>query len=296
MSYFISFKLDKKNIRLKKIVSISIIFSMVLLIISIMQPKWGRGKESIKVNNYNIAIVLDLSNSMNAEDIKPSRLQRTKLEIERFINEKDNIIVSLIGFAGSSFIASPLTQDFETYSIILNSLTSKSVTLQGTSIATALMTAIKSFPDTYSLPRSIIVITDGEDHTGGFGDVIKELKDSNISLYAVTIGDESGGYIPDHDNNSYKKDTMGNVVLSKRNDKILDSLTKETKGKLYVSKDALIPFDTILKEIEDNGYVSLTKDVMSYKTRFQIFLLPATILLLIVATLMSLVTKTKSKQ
>jgi len=288
-SYFNLIKLNKDNLKQKNIIAILIIFSMTLLIVSIMQPKWGREKESIKIDSYNISIVLDLSESMNAEDVSPSRLEKTKLEIEKFVKEKNNITVSLVGFAGSSFIASPLTQDIQTFSIILNSLNTESVTLQGTSIATALMTSIKSFPDTYSLPRSIIIITDGEDHAGDFDDVVKQLKDSEISLYAVAIGNERGEYIPD------KKDNMGNNILSKRTDDILSLLVNETRGEFYVSEDGNIPFNDIFNEIENNGSISVSKNVMSHKNRFQIFLMPAVILLLIVATLMALVPKNRSK-
>ena len=289
-SYFNSIKLNKNARRQKNIIAVMIMLSMTLLIIAIMQPKWGREKETIKINSYNISIVIDLSESMNAKDISPSRLEKTKLEINKFVKENNNITVSLVGFAGSSFIASPLTQDTETFSIILNALNTDSVTLQGTSIATALMTSIKSFPETHSLPRSIIIITDGEDHTGDFDNVVKQLKNSDISLYAVAIGNEAGEYIPD------KKDDMGNNILSKRTDNILSSLVNETRGKFYVSENGNIPFNEIYREIEKNGNVSSIKNTMSYKNRFQFFLLPVVILLLIVAILMALVGKDKSEQ
>ena len=143
-----NFKKDKNYKRISNLRISSIIFLILaigFLIFALMQPKWGIIEKKIKTESYMITILLDLSKSMDANDIYPSRLGRAKLEIEDFIKSVDNLSVALVGFAGTSFIATPFTQDMETFTHILDNLSPKSVALQGTRIADALQTAKNTF-------------------------------------------------------------------------------------------------------------------------------------------------------
>ncbi len=194
----LNFQNDKNYKRISNLRMFSIIFMIIAvssLIFALMQPKWGIIEQKIKTDNYMVTIVLDLSRSMDADDVWPSRLERAKLEIEKFVKNTDNLSVSLVGFAGTSFIASPFTQDMETFSYILDNLNTKSVTLQGTRIADALITAKNTFNVNALSKKSIILITDGEDHGGYFDNVLKDLNDMNINVYTIGMGSTQGASI-----------------------------------------------------------------------------------------------------
>ncbi len=271
--YFSSFNINEnyKSTEKKRVMLLYFyILSITFVVIALMQPQWGVSEESVKVDNYNIAIALDLSESMNAQDIKPSRLEKSKLEIKHFLKNNKNISIALVGFAASSFIASPLTQDVDTLSIILDNMTTKSITQQGTRIADAINTAINTFPENYIQPRSIIVITDGEDHQKEYSSIIADLKEKNINIYGVSIGSTDGSFIPI--GNSYKKDQYGENVLSKRNDNALNFIKDELEGKTYKSDNANIPFDEIFNNIKLSGKYEKTQNIKSYKKHFQIFI------------------------
>lgn len=280
------FKNDKNYKRISKLRIFSasfLILALSLAIFALMQPKWGIIEQKIKTNNYMITILLDLSRSMEADDVWPSRLERAKLEIEDFVKNTDNLSVALVGFAGTSFVASPFTQDMETFSYILNELNTKSVTLQGTRIADALVTAKNTFNVNIPGKKSIILITDGEDHAGYFDNILKELKDNDISVYTVGVGSELGASIRSDIGYSEK------TVISKRDDKTLKLIADSTGGKAYISDN--ISLKAIFDDIKNNmDSVSTMKNNRSYKDRFQIFLFASTILI-IIASILNILTQ-----
>ncbi|MEI0580357.1 vWA domain-containing protein [Brachyspira pilosicoli] len=280
------FKNDKNYKRISKLRIFSasfLILALSLSIFALMQPKWGIIEQKIKTNNYMITILLDLSRSMEADDVWPSRLERAKLEIEDFVKNTDNLSVALVGFAGTSFVASPFTQDMETFSYILNELNTKSVTLQGTRIADALVTAKNTFNVNIPGKKSIILITDGEDHAGYFDNILKELKDNDISVYTVGVGSELGASIKSDIGYSEK------TVISKRDDKTLKLIADSTGGKSYISDN--VSLKTIFDDIKNNmDSVSTIKNNRSYKDRFQIFLFASTILI-IIASILNILTQ-----
>lgn len=294
MSIFIknfNFKKDKNYKRMSDLKISSTIFLIItagFLIFALMQPKWGIMEQKIRTESYMITILLDLSKSMDADDIYPSRLGRAKLEIEDFIKSTDNLSVSLVGFAGTSFIASPFTQDMETFTYILDNLSSKSVTLQGTRIADALQTAKNTFNINSISKKSIILITDGEDHAGYFDTILKELKDTDIRVYTVGIGSKEGASI------TSDLGVAGRTIISKRNDATLQLISDSTGGKSYISANASLK--EIFNDIKDNmDSVSSFRNSKSYKERFQIFVF-ISLILLITSIVLNLLTQIKLKK
>ncbi len=294
MSIFIknfNFKKDKNYKRMSDLKISSTIFLILaagFLIFALMQPKWGIMEQKIKTESYMITILLDLSRSMDADDIYPSRLGRAKLEIEDFIKSTDNLSVSLVGFAGTSFIASPFTQDMETFTYILDNLNTKSVTLQGTRMADALQTAKNTFNINSISRKSIILITDGEDHAGYFDVVLKELKDIDIRVYTVAVGSKEGASI------TSDLGVAGRTIISKRDDATLQLISDSTGGKSYISAN------TSLKEIfndikDDMDSVSSFRNSKSYKERFQIFVF-ISLILLTTSIVLNLLTQIKIKK
>lgn len=294
MSIFIknfNFKKDKNYKRMSDLKISSTVFLIIavgFLIFALMQPKWGIVEQKIRTESYMITILLDLSKSMDADDIYPSRLGRAKLEIEDFIKSTDNLSVSLVGFAGTSFIASPFTQDMETFTYILDNLSTKSATLQGTRIADALQTAKNTFNVNSISKKSIILITDGEDHAGYFDTILKELKDIDIRVYTVGIGSKEGASI------TSDLGVSGRTVISKRDDSTLQLISDSTGGKSYIS--ANISLKEIFNDIKDNmDSVSSFRNSKSYKERFQIFVF-ISLILLITSIVLNLLTQIKIKK
>ena len=250
-----------------------------------MQPKWGIIENKIKTESYMITILLDLSKSMDANDIYPSRLGRAKLEIEDFIKSVDNLSVALVGFAGTSFIATPFTQDMETFTHILDNLNPKSVALQGTRIADALQTAKNTFNINSISQKSIILITDGEDHAGNFETTLKELKDMNISVYTVGIGTEEGESIVSDFGVS------GRTIISKRDDETLKLIADYTGGKSYINTSLKEVFNDIKNN--SDSFTSI-RNSKSYEERFQIFIF-ISIILLTISIILNLFTQIRIK-
>ena len=283
-----NFKNDKNYKRISNLRISSIIFLILaigFLIFALMQPKWGIIEKKIKTESYMITILLDLSKSMDANDIYPSRLGRAKLEIEDFIKSVDNLSVALVGFAGTSFIATPFTQDMETFTHILDNLSPKSVALQGTRIADALQTAKNTFNINSISQKSIILITDGEDHAGNFETTLKELKDMNISVYTVGIGTEEGESIVSD------LGVSGRTIISKRDDETLKLIADYTGGKSYINTSLKEVFNDIKNN--SDSFTSI-RNSKSYEERFQIFIFMA-IILLTISIILNLFTQIRIK-
>ena len=286
----LNFQNDKAYKRISNLRIFSIIFMMLaaaVLIFALMQPKWGIIEQKIKTDNYMITIALDLSRSMDADDVWPSRLERAKLEIEKFVKNTDNLAVSLVGFAGTSFIACPFTQDMETFSYILDNLSTKSVTLQGTRIADALVTAKNTFNVDAVSKKSIVLITDGEDHGGYFDEVLKELKDMNISVYTIGVGTSQGAAI------STDLGVREKSVISKRDDNTLKLIADSTLGKSYIAENVSLEsiFDDMKKNMDS---VSAVRNNRSYKERFQIFL-GISVLFIMISSILNILTQIRIK-
>lgn len=286
----LNFQNDKAYKRISNLRIFSIIFMMLaaaVLIFALMQPKWGIIEQKIKTDNYMITIALDLSRSMDADDIWPSRLERAKLEIEKFVKNTDNLAVSLVGFAGTSFIACPFTQDMETFSYILDNLSTKSVTLQGTRIADALVTAKNTFNVDAVSKKSIVLITDGEDHGGYFDEVLKELKDMNISVYTIGVGTSQGAAI------STDLGVREKSVISKRDDNTLKLIADSTLGKSYIAEN--VSLESIFNDMKKNmDSVSAVRNNRSYKERFQIFL-GISVLFIMISSILNILTQIRIK-
>lgn len=287
----LTFQNDKNYKRISNLRVFSIIFMILAaacLIFALMQPRWGIIEQKIKTDNYMVTIALDLSRSMDADDVWPSRLERAKLEIEKFVKNTDNLSAALVGFAGTSFIASPFTQDMETFSYILNNLSTKSVTLQGTRIADALVTAKNTFNVDVVSKKAIVLITDGEDHGGYFDEVLKQLKEANISVYTIGIGTAEGVSI------STDLGVREKTIVSKRDDKTLKLIADSTSGKSYIAEN--VSLGNIFDDMKQNmDSVSSVKNNRSYKERFQIFL-GVSAALIFIAGIFNILTQIKIRE
>lgn len=216
----------------------------VLFIITLARPQLGCVWEDVHRRGVDIFVVLDVSDSMLAEDIDPSRLERAKRELIDFMNILEGDRIGLIVFAGSSFIQCPLTLDYNAIQMFVDTISTNSVPAKGTSIGSAIKIALDAFNrSAESSSKAIILITDGEDHMGQVIEMAKEAKKQNVIIYAIGIGSGQGGYIPD--TLGFRKDLTGKVILTKPNFDQLKEIARITGGVYTNSVTGNLDIDNI---------------------------------------------------
>ncbi|MCX7798040.1 MAG: VWA domain-containing protein [Melioribacter sp.] len=259
-------------------------FSIFLLIISVSRPQVGTKIEEVKQIGIDVYILLDVSKSMLAEDIKPNRLQKAKYEISKLIQRLKGDRIGLIVFAGDAYVQIPLTSDYSAANLFLNAVDVNSVPQPGTAIAPAILLALKSFRHDDGTKKAIVIITDGEDHQGDINTAIDEANSKGVAIYAIGFGSPAGVPIPIYDENGnqigYKKDNEGNIVLTKLNEDLLKEITSRCNGKYYRgtnTEDELEAIYNDLAKIEKSEFGS--KRITDYEDRFYYFLFLAILLL-----------------
>jgi Ca-activated chloride channel family protein len=260
-------------------------FTLVLLLIALANPQIGTKIEEVKQIGIDVYILLDVSKSMLAEDIKPSRLEKAKYEISRLIQRLKGDRIGLIVFAGEAYIQIPLTTDYSAANLFLSAVDVNSVPQPGTAIGPALNLALKSFPYNDATKKAIIMITDGEDHEGDIDSAVKEANSNDVVIYAIGLGSPAGVPIPVYNQSGvqagYRKDNQGNIVLTKLDETTLKSIVEKGNGKYYRGTNTEDELEAIYKDlaqIEQTEYGS--KKITEYEDRFYYFLLPAILLLI----------------
>ena len=183
--------------------------ALALLIVMIARPQFGTKISHEKRTGIETIIAMDISNSMLAEDVTPSRLDRSKMMVENLVDNFTNDKIGLIVFAGDAFIQLPITSDYVSAKMFLSSIDPSMIATQGTDIATAISMASRSFTQQEGVGKAIIVITDGEDHEGGALDAAKEAKSRGHRVYVLGVGSPKGAPIPTGDGD-YMKDIVVN--------------------------------------------------------------------------------------
>ena len=184
-----------------------------LFVIGLARPQIGAKLSEHEAKGAEIMICLDVSNSMLAEDYSPNRLERAKLAISRIVDRLQEDRIGLIVFAGSSFVQLPITTDYVSAKMFLNSIDTGSVPVQGTAIGDAVLTAARSFSEQSEKSRAIIVITDGENHEDDPVDAVRQVAEMGIKVYTIGVGSLRGQPIPK--DGQLMKDREGNIVVSR---------------------------------------------------------------------------------
>lgn len=211
--------------------------AFILLILVIARPQMGSKLETVKKQGVEIEIVLDVSNSMMARDVSPSRLDKAKMMLSKLVDELSNDKIGLIVFAGDAYTQLPITSDFVSAKMFLSSIDTKMVPSQGTAIGRAINLAANSFTQDESADKAIIVITDAENHEDDAVGAAKEAASRGIRVDVVGIGTPSGSPIPINGSTSnFYKDKDGNVVITKLNESLGQEIAQAGSG-IYVSAD-----------------------------------------------------------
>jgi Ca-activated chloride channel family protein len=262
-----------------------IILAFACLVFAAANPQVGTKMQEVKQTGIDVFILLDVSYSMNAEDIKPSRLEKAKYQISNLINKLRGDRIGLIIFAGQAYVQIPLTTDYSAANLFLSAVDVNSVPSQGTAIASAINLAVASF-DSLSTDKVIIAITDGEDHEGDVVQAVENATSRKIKIYSIGLGSSGGAPIPIYNKYGqsvgFKKDKAGNTVLTKLNEVTLKRIAVEGNGKYFRGtnyEDYLDQIYTELSELEQAEFG--VKKVTDYEDRFYYFLIPAIILLVI---------------
>lgn len=216
-------------------------FTIILLAIGLFavllaRPQFGSKLETVKRKGVEVIIAMDISNSMLAQDVQPSRLEKSKRLVSRLVDELNNDKVGLIVFAGDAFTQLPITSDYISAKIFLESISPSLISRQGTAIGTAVNLATRSFTPQEGVGRSIIVITDGENHEGGALEAVQEAASKGIQVNVLGIGSLEGAPIPIAGTNDHRRDSEGNIIVSSLNEGMCQEIAQAGKG-LYIRVD-----------------------------------------------------------
>ena len=257
--------------------------AFILLILVIARPQMGSKLETVKKQGVEIEIVLDVSNSMMARDVSPSRLDKAKMMLSKLVDELSNDKIGLIVFAGDAYTQLPITSDFVSAKMFLSSIDTKMVPSQGTAIGRAINLAANSFTQDESADKAIIVITDAENHEDDAVGAAKEAASRGIRVDVVGIGTPSGSPIPINGSTSnFYKDKDGNVVITKLNESLGQEIAQAGSG-IYVSADntnrALRALTAEVRKMKKSDVES--KVYSEYEEQFQILALIAFLLIMV---------------
>lgn len=256
--------------------------ALFFLIIVAARPQFGTKMETVKRQGIETVIALDISNSMLAQDVAPSRLEKSKKIISKLVDEMQDDKIGLIVFAGEAFIQLPITSDFISAKMFLESISPELIASQGTDIRAAINMATRSFTPREDVGRAIIIITDGENHEGGAEEAAKEAASKGMLVYVLGVGSPEGSPIPVGGANEYRKDKDGNVIVTKLNEQMCQEIAKAGGG-AYIRVDNTNAAQKLLqKEIDKLAKADLETTVYSnYDEQFQVIAWIAFFLLLL---------------
>jgi Ca-activated chloride channel family protein len=251
-------------------------FAIAFFIIGLANPQMGSKIAEGKQEGIDIMIALDVSNSMLAEDFKPNRLMRSKMAIEKLVNRLGGDRVGIIVFAGSAYVQLPITTDYSAAKLFLGSIDNNIVPVQGTAIGSAIELAMQSFNEEDETSKTIIVITDGENHEDDAAKFAKEAYDEGIIVNTIGMGSVRGAPIPVYRNGrqvDFKKTRSGETVITKLNEPMLRDIAKAGGGIFVRASQQDVGLGVLLDNLnqmkkKEFGTVTYT----DYESRFQYYI------------------------
>jgi Ca-activated chloride channel family protein len=259
---------------------------VTFLVLALSNMQVGTRLEEVKQEGVEIFLVLDLSLSMKAEDIKPNRLEKAKLEIRNLIGRLGGDRIGLVVFAGKAYTQFPLTTDYSAANLFLDAIDVDAVSTPGTAIGAAIDQAMESFDLKEPTTKVIVVITDGENTDGDVFESAENAAAKGVLIYTIGMGSPTGAPIPMYNasgqTGDFKRDRMGEVVVSKLDETSLEKIALIGKGKYFRASTSQDELDAIYRDV--NGLQKKefgVKQFTDYEDRFQYFLFPALVLLIL---------------
>ena len=261
------------------------LLGITFLLVGMANPQIGTKYEEVKREGFELMICLDVSNSMLAEDLTPNRLERAKQAISRLVDRLKNDKIGVIVFAGDAYIQLPMTVDHSAAKLFLRSIDTDIIPTQGTAIGKAIELASKSFSANSKANKSIIVITDGENHEDDALEQAAAAVEAGITVHTIGIGSVDGTPIPIYKRGQmlgYRKDREGNTVVTKLNETMLQQIAASGEGTYVRANNSRTGLNVLMDELEGMEREEYdSKMFTSYEDRFQYFIAIALALLLL---------------
>ena len=255
--------------------------ALALLIVMLARPQMGTKISHEKRNGIETIITLDISNSMMAEDVVPSRLDKSKMLVENMVDHFTNDKIGLIVFAGDAFVQLPITSDYVSAKMFMQSIDPSLIATQGTDIAQAITMAMNSFTQDDKVGRAIIVITDGEDHEGGALEAAQAAKKKGMRVFVLGVGDTKGAPIPSGDG-GYMTDNAGQTVMSALNEDMCRQIAQAGGGAYIHVDNTNVAQNKLNDELTKLQKGDITSTIYSeYDEQFQAFGILALLMLII---------------
>lgn len=256
-----------------------------LLIIAFLGPSFGDSRKEVKSVGKDIMICVDLSKSMDAFDIQPSRLEKVKFEMKRIVEAFSSDRIGIIIFSSEAFMQCPLTYDINALNLFIETMNTGLVPASGTDLGAPLRMALKKLndqegPSTRQKSKVIILISDGEDFGDDTSDIVSNVEDQNIRLFTLGVGTEEGSQL--YSGKGYKTDKKGNVVVTKLDANSMKSLAKKTGGEYFEINETKNDVSRLINTIgRIEGELRETRFIDASSNRYYIFLTGALFLLLL---------------
>lgn len=257
--------------------------ALLLLIFALARPQRSNGKEKEVVNKregIEVMVALDISNSMLAEDVAPNRLDRAKQMVSKMVDQMANDKVGLVVFAGESYTQLPITCDYVSAKMFLQSANPDLISAQGTAIGEAIRTCVTSFGEAdKEISRAIIIITDGENHEDDAVQAAKNAVEKGIHTYVVGIGKPEGSPLPDG-RGGFKKDKSGNVVISRLNEAMCQEIAQAGNGFYVRADNSNTANRALFKELDKLGKAEIESvEYTEWREEYQLFVFFALLIL-----------------
>ncbi|MEX2115917.1 MAG: VWA domain-containing protein [Bacteroidota bacterium] len=270
---------------------ILLLFGLGSLILAFANPQLGTRLEEVKREGIDLFVTLDVSLSMKAEDIRPSRLEKAKRDVSALLNKLRGDRVGLIVFAGDAFVQFPLTSDYSAADLFISAVDVDAVPTPGTMIPTAIELALKSFSTDVPTQKAIIIVSDGENTEGDIVSAVEKAATAGVTVFTVGMGTPEGGPIPLYNaagsRVDYKRDRSGSIVLTKLDESTLQQISAATKGSYRRATSGGNEIDEVFKELSTLERVEFgVKQVTGYETMYQ-YPLAAALLLFLLELLLS---------
>ena len=260
---------------------------LALLALALARPQCGTRTEMARRSGVDLAIVLDLSRSMTARDVKPDRLERARLELSALLDQLAGDRVALVVFAGTAFVSCPLTSDYSAAKLFLRSTDPGDLPQQGTALGAALLAAREALvvADRGARAKVVLVVSDGEDQEGGVEAAARELADAGLTVHALAVGTRAGAPIPELSAagavTGYKKDRSGATVVTRLDEASLAAVVAAGGGRVFELESADRGVSAFRAELDRMAKSELeSRLTVVYEDRYAVAAFPAFLLLL----------------
>ena len=280
---FLLNRVKHSSIRLR---SRLIILGIIFILLASVGPQIGMKLTELTRQGVDIFILMDTSTSMNAIDVRPSRMEKEKYEMGRLLNNLEGDRVGLIAFAGSAHLHCPLTEDYSAAHLFMNMMDTGLITTQGTALAAAILLALEHVKEEDKKFKVFILVSDGEDHQGEAVALAEQARDLGIIIHTLGVGTPAGGPIPIYNEKrnrqEFQKNNRGHVVTSMLNESTLDEIARITGGIYIRVENQVNAIAPLMNEIDQMEKRELKSHVFSqYEDRYQIFLIMGLLLFLV---------------